>query len=134
MVDSWTPGVTSTLVKSPYYYKRGAIYLDKIVFKVLANVQTELTALQAGDIQVMQTSSMPPPTSPNLTVIKGATLGCGGLVINIGNKNGVGNLPYSNVGSRSRRARSSGRRSRRRSTEARTRGSPTNGSRSRSAR
>ena len=40
MVDSWTPGVNTTLVKSPYYYKRGAIYLDKIVFKFLADVQT----------------------------------------------------------------------------------------------
>ena len=35
MVDSWTPGDNMTLVKSPYYYKRGAIYLDKIVFKYL---------------------------------------------------------------------------------------------------
>ena len=41
---------------------------------------------------------MTPPTSPNLTVIKVAPLDWGGLVINIGNKNGEGNPPYSNVG------------------------------------
>ena len=44
-------------------------------------------------------SSMPPPAIPNMTVIKGVVLGWGGLVINIGNKNGEGNPPYSNVGS-----------------------------------
>ena len=98
MVDSWTPGVSTVLVKSPYYYKRGAVYLDKIVVKVLADLQADLAALQAGDIQVVQDSSVPPPTSPNFTVIKGAQLGWGGLVVNIGNKNGTGN-PYSNVGS-----------------------------------
>ena len=56
MVDSWTPGVQTTLVKSPYYYKRGAVYLDKIVFKILADTQAELAALQAGDIQAMYDS------------------------------------------------------------------------------
>ena len=101
MVDSWTPGVNVTLVKSPYYYKRGAIYLDKLVFKFLANAQVALTALQAGDVQFAASSGLP-PTSPNLTAIKAVQPGWGGLVINIGNKNGMGNPPYSNVGSAAR--------------------------------
>jgi peptide/nickel transport system substrate-binding protein len=98
MVDSWTPGVQTTLVKSPYYYKRGAVYLDKIVFKVLSDIQADLAALQAGDIQAMYDSVVTPPTIPNTTLIKAAPLDWGALVINIGNKNGEGNLPYSNVG------------------------------------
>ena len=98
MVDSWTPGVQTTLVKSPYYYKRGAVYLDKIVFKILADTQAELAALQAGDIQAMYDSVVTPPTIPNTTVIKVSPLDDGALVINIGNKNGEGNPPYSNVG------------------------------------
>jgi peptide/nickel transport system substrate-binding protein len=97
MVDHWNPGVDLTLVKSPYYYKRGAIYLDKIVFKYLADSQTVLNALQAGDIQVSGAPG-PQPTGPNLTVIKGTTLGMTGIVINIGDKNGVLNGPYQNVG------------------------------------
>jgi peptide/nickel transport system substrate-binding protein len=97
MVDSWTPGVQTTLVKSPYYYKRGAVYLDKIVFKILANTDAEAAALQAGDIQAFYDSVETPPTIPNTTVIKVAPLDWGGLVFNIGNKNGEGNPPYSTV-------------------------------------
>jgi peptide/nickel transport system substrate-binding protein len=96
MIDHWDPGADLTLVKSPYYYKRGAIYLDKIVYKYLADGQAVLNALQAGDMQVA--GSGPTPTGPNLTVIKGTTLGMAGIVINIGNKNGVLNGPYQNVG------------------------------------
>jgi peptide/nickel transport system substrate-binding protein len=98
MVDSWTPGVQTVLVKSPYYYKRGAIYLDKIVFKVLSDITADIAALQAGDIQVMYDSVVTPPTIPNTTVIKASPLDWGGLVFNIGNKNGEGNPPYSNIG------------------------------------
>src|SRR5262245_29484160 len=99
MVDSWTPGANVTLVKSPYYYKRGAIYLDKIVFRIVGSGQVALDGLQAGDVQVAKDSSGPPPTSPNLTMLRGVQLGWGGLVINIGNKSGIGHLPYSNLGS-----------------------------------
>jgi peptide/nickel transport system substrate-binding protein len=97
MVDSWTPGVQTTFVKSPYYYKRGAIYLDKIVFKVTASIAAALVDLQAGDLQVVQDSSVEPPTGPNLKSIKAVQLGWGALVINIGNR-GTGD-PFSNVGS-----------------------------------
>jgi peptide/nickel transport system substrate-binding protein len=97
MVDSWTPNVQTTLVKSPYYYKRGAVYLDKIVFKTVLDIPTALADLQAGDVQVVQDSQVVPPTSANLTVIKAAQADWGGLEINIGNRNGVGNLPYSTV-------------------------------------
>jgi peptide/nickel transport system substrate-binding protein len=96
-VDSWIPGVSVTLVKSAFYYKRSAIHLDKIVFRTLGSGQTPLTALQAGDVQVVQDSNVPPPDDPNLTEIKASQMGWTGLVINIGNKNGVGNL-FSNVG------------------------------------
>jgi peptide/nickel transport system substrate-binding protein len=98
MVGSWTPGVQTTLVKSPYYYKRGAVYLDKIVFEILTDTNAELAALQAGDIQAMYDSVEPPPAIPNTAVIKVSPLDWGGLVLNIGNKNGEGNPPYSNIG------------------------------------
>jgi peptide/nickel transport system substrate-binding protein len=98
MVDGFTPGLQTTLVKSPYYYKRGAVYLDKIVFRVLADTNTELAALQAGDIQAMYDSIVAPPTIANTTVIKVSPPDWGGLVFNIGNRSGEGNPPYSNIG------------------------------------
>jgi peptide/nickel transport system substrate-binding protein len=97
MVDSWRIGDSLTLIKSPYYYKRAAIYLDKIVFKYLPDSATGLEALLAGDIQVLGVGG-PQPAGPNLTVIKGTTLAMAGIVINIGNKHGEGNPPYTNVG------------------------------------
>jgi peptide/nickel transport system substrate-binding protein len=96
-VDSWTPGDNVTLVKSQYYYKRGAVYLDKIVYKVIPSQQAKLAALQAGDVQVLANATPPPPSS-NLKMIRSLSAGWTGLVFNIGNKNGVGNLPYANVG------------------------------------
>jgi ABC-type transport system substrate-binding protein len=97
MFDHWDQGVDITFVKSPYYYKRGAIYLDKIVYKYLPDSQAELDAVQAGDVQVAGDPG-PQPTAPNLTVIKGTTLAMAGIVINIGNRHGLQNLPYTNVG------------------------------------
>jgi peptide/nickel transport system substrate-binding protein len=98
VVDSWTPGVNVTLVKSPYYYKRGAIYLDKLVFLFVASAEVARTDLEAGDVQFMASSGTP-PTSPNLTAIKAVPPQWAGVMINIGNRSGVGNLPYQNLGS-----------------------------------
>ena len=59
-------------------------------------------ALKAGDIQVLDAIS---PTelagvqqTSSLRVLRANGLGWRGIVINIGNRNGVGNLPYANVG------------------------------------
>jgi peptide/nickel transport system substrate-binding protein len=86
MVENWNPGVSTTLVKSPYYYKRGAIHLDRIVYEVLPNIQTALNALQAGDVQVVQDSSIAPPTGPNIKSIRGVQLGWAGAVTNFRNR------------------------------------------------
>jgi peptide/nickel transport system substrate-binding protein len=102
MVDHWTPGDNLTLVKSPYYYKRTAIYLDKIVFKPIPDPAAAFAALQAGDIQVwvgVPTSLLPAVQhSSNLQLLQTPPLGWNGIVINIGNRAGVGNLPYQSTG------------------------------------
>src|SRR5262249_51535707 len=53
--------------------------------------------LQAGDIQVVQDSSAPPPSGPDIKTIKAIQTGWAGFVINMGNK-GLGN-PHSPVSS-----------------------------------
>ena len=59
-------------------------------------------ALEAGDIQALDdvSPSALPGIQENagLHVLTGAGLGWNGIRFNIGNKNGVGNLPYTNVG------------------------------------
>ena len=102
MLDHTVAGDSVTLVKSPYWYKRAAIHLDKIVYKVIANSDAAAAALEAGDIQVLNTVA---PTAlaaiqdnPGFRVLEQSVLGWQGVFINIGNQNGVGNLPYQNVG------------------------------------
>jgi len=50
MYDSQVPGFTVTVVKSPYYYGRYAVHVDKIVFQSVSSGSTGVAALQAGDM------------------------------------------------------------------------------------
>jgi peptide/nickel transport system substrate-binding protein len=102
MQDQSVLGASVTIVKSPYWYKRAAIRLDKVVYKVM-NSATAASALAAGDIQVVNDlapSSLPAvQDNPSFRVLEQGVLGWQGLFINVGNRNGVGNLPYAkNVG------------------------------------
>jgi peptide/nickel transport system substrate-binding protein len=98
MFDHRIVGDNVTLVKSPYYYKRGAIHLDKIVFKVISDPAAAAAALEAGEVQVLDkvsTSVLPGlQQDSNLRVLSASELGWQAVVINMGDTNGVGNLPY----------------------------------------
>jgi peptide/nickel transport system substrate-binding protein len=102
MFDHRVVGDNVTLVKSPYYYDQKNVFLDKIVYKPVTDAQAADAALKAGDIQVLtQVSATELPAiqqSSSLRVISAPQLGWFGIVINIGNKNGAGNPPYTNVG------------------------------------
>jgi peptide/nickel transport system substrate-binding protein len=102
MYDHRVPSDNVTLVKSPYWYQRDAVHLDKIVFKILPDAAAAAAALKAGDIQVLDQVS---PTElagvekdSSLRVLRSPQLGWRGLIINMGNKNGIGIRPYTNVG------------------------------------
>jgi peptide/nickel transport system substrate-binding protein len=101
MFDHRVVGDNTTVVKSPYYYDRQHVYLDKIVFKPMTDAPAAAAALKAGDIQVLDqvssTELQGVRQSTSLRVIQAPSLGWQGIVINLGNKNGVGQ-PYANVG------------------------------------
>jgi peptide/nickel transport system substrate-binding protein len=98
MFDHRIPGDNVTLVKSAWYFKRSAIHLDKIVFKVITDPTAAAAALEAGDVQVLDkvsTSVLPGlQQDPNLRVLTALELGWQAVVINMGDTKGVGNLPY----------------------------------------
>jgi peptide/nickel transport system substrate-binding protein len=102
MFDHSVAGDSVTVIKSPYYYDKYAVHLDKIVFKTETDPSAAVAALESGDVQVLD--SVPLPLLPSVEqradvhVIKGGGHSWSGIHINIGNKNGVGNLPYTNVG------------------------------------
>ena len=101
MFDHRIVGDNVTVIKSPYWYDRGDIHLDKIVFKSMGDASAAVAALESGDIQALDnvsTALLPAvQENTNLHVIHSTTFGWSGLFINIGNKNGVG-TPACNVG------------------------------------
>jgi len=102
MFDHQSGDGSLTYVKSPYYWNRGAIHLDKIVYVPATNGPVAAAALEAGDIQVLDNVSTTVLSSvkenAGLRTISGAGLGWQGITFNIGNSHGVGNPPYENVG------------------------------------
>jgi peptide/nickel transport system substrate-binding protein len=100
MFDSQIAGQSVTVIKSPYYYDKYAVHLDKIVFVIeegSIGAAGATAALQAGDLQVVDTIT--PDVIPvlqankNLAVIQSPTLGYRVITINLANANGVGNPP-----------------------------------------
>ncbi len=97
MYDSEVPGVSATVVKSPYYYNKNAVHFDKIVFLVVGSYPAATADLEAGDIQAVD--SLDPPDVPSVQATKGLTVVESPsnidrfIRINVGNANGVGNPP-----------------------------------------
>ena len=50
--DSYTPGQNVTLVKNENYWQKGLPYLDKVTFKVCADMDAGLTELANGSIDI----------------------------------------------------------------------------------
>jgi peptide/nickel transport system substrate-binding protein len=102
MYKNRVAGDSITVVKSPFYYAKNKVHFAKIVFKIYNDTTAAAQALKAGTVQAIDAIA---PTDisgikadKSLRVIKAAGLGYGGITINIGNKNGLLKLPYSNVG------------------------------------
>jgi len=101
MYDNRVAGDSITVVKSPYYYDKKDVHLDKVVFKVENDASAAAAALKAGDLQVLDavasTELQGVVHAANLKIIKETSLGYQGITLNIGNKNGL-LKGYSNVG------------------------------------
>ncbi len=91
-----------TVTKSPFYYARSKVHLDKILFRIINEPTAAAAALRAHDIDVLDRigSTVLPSIRANKTVhvIQATSIGYQGITINIGNKNGLLKLPYQNVG------------------------------------
>jgi peptide/nickel transport system substrate-binding protein len=91
-------GYSVTVVKSPYYFDRKDVHLDRIVFESEPDAQAAVAALQAGDLQALD--SVPSPDVPSLTrsrslhVTEARSLGYEAVYVNMGNTHGIGQLPY----------------------------------------
>jgi peptide/nickel transport system substrate-binding protein len=101
MYDNRVAGDTITVVKSPYYYDKKDVHLDKIIFKVENDAAAAAAALKAGDLQALDgiasTELQGIVHTSTLRVIKQTSLGYQGITVNLGNKNGL-LKGYSNTG------------------------------------
>lgn len=96
MYDSQVAGISVTVIKSPYYYDKYAVHLDKIVFaSAEASSGSAAAALEAGSFQVLdtvQSGDLPAVQGDkDLAVIQSPTLGYRSITINLANANGEGN-------------------------------------------
>jgi peptide/nickel transport system substrate-binding protein len=91
-----------TLVKSPYYYDKKKVNLDTLVFKTIVDPSARAANLRSHGIDVedrIASTTLPEIAhDKSLAVIKSTSIGYQGITINVGNKNGLGKLPYENVG------------------------------------
>ncbi len=73
MLSNWTPGVSLTYVKNPYYRNPDSQYLDKIIFKVIKGELPRLNSVKSGAIDVMLTrdgkTANQAKNDPNLQVL-----------------------------------------------------------------
>src|SRR5262245_53282728 len=102
MYDNRVAGDSITVVRSPYYYDKKRVHLDKIVFKIENDAAAAVAALKAGDLdaldRVSATSLRSVRSTSRLRLLKRASTGYQSITFNMGNKNGVGSLPYQNIG------------------------------------
>jgi peptide/nickel transport system substrate-binding protein len=66
MYQSFTPGVQSTFVRNPHYWQHGLPYLDKIVTTDITTETTQVSALQSGQVDVINYLS-----AASVTALKG---------------------------------------------------------------
>jgi peptide/nickel transport system substrate-binding protein len=92
-----------TVTKSAFYYAKKKVHFNKIVFRIINEPTAAAAALRAHDVDVLD--RIGPTVLPSirsdrsLHVIQATSIGYQGITINIGNKNGLLKLPYSqNVG------------------------------------
>lgn len=53
----WVPNDHITLVRNEHYWKKGLPYLDKVVFRVLTDPMTQVSALKAGEVDLINSFS-----------------------------------------------------------------------------
>ncbi len=100
MFQSDVPGQSVTVVRSPYYYDKQDVHLDKIVFTWATGDLAAASALEAGDVQALD--QVPQDVLKSVEQNGFRVLGRLSnafyfIGINVGNSNGI-NGPYSSTG------------------------------------
>ena len=94
---SRTSGSEIVVRKSPYYYDRSAVKLDRIVYRIIVDPNVRAANLRSGDVQAadnLATTSVGGLMSDSaVRVVAGGGLGYENIEINIGNAHGSTSKP-----------------------------------------
>jgi peptide/nickel transport system substrate-binding protein len=75
MLQSWQRGSELTLVRNPYYWRKGLPYLNKVIFKIIPSDNTRVLEVQSGQVDMADdlpfTQLAPLKSNPNLSVLTG---------------------------------------------------------------
>jgi peptide/nickel transport system substrate-binding protein len=82
------------VVKDSNYYGASKVYLDKVVYLIIADATTRFNNLRSGDVEVLDAVAATDvdalKSTANLQLLSSDSLGYQGITINLGNVNGVG--------------------------------------------
>lgn len=85
------------VVKDPNYYNASKVYLDKIVYRIIADATTRFNNLRSGDVEVLDSVAATDVDAlraeSKLQLISSDSLGYQGITINLANVAGVGKPP-----------------------------------------
>jgi peptide/nickel transport system substrate-binding protein len=91
--ESRTAGTQIVVKKSPYYYDKSKVKLDKIIYTIIVDPNSRAANLKSGDVQIADqlatTSVNGLRNVPSVRVVSGGGLGYGSLAINVGDANGA---------------------------------------------
>jgi peptide/nickel transport system substrate-binding protein len=93
MFQSEVAGTSVTVVRSPYFYDKQDVHLDKIVYQYLPDALSASAALEAGDVQALDFVGAPQLRDledHGLRIVGHLSLGFDLITVNLGNVNGVG--------------------------------------------
>jgi peptide/nickel transport system substrate-binding protein len=82
------------VVKDPNYYDAAKVFLDGVIYRIIADATTRFNNLRSGDVEVLDgvaaTDVDALEADAKLRLISSESLGYQGITINLGNVNGVG--------------------------------------------
>jgi peptide/nickel transport system substrate-binding protein len=85
------------VVKDPNYYNASKVYLDKVVYRIIADATTRFNNLRSGDVEVLDAVAATDvdalKADSKLMLLSSDSLGYQGITINLANVAGVGKPP-----------------------------------------
>jgi peptide/nickel transport system substrate-binding protein len=85
------------VVKDSNYYDASKVFLDKVVYRIIADATTRFNNLRSGDVEVLDAVAATDVDAlrglGNLQLLSSDSLGYQGITVNLGNISGVGKPP-----------------------------------------